>query len=125
MMLRGFRRKLTENYVAFAYAVSTVSATDNPAANVTDRTTSIKTIKRTATPTDLKVFVKLETNHVLALVSMFGVGLGNPFCGCVKDALWSAALVLVELGGILMPARPRGLAWLARRRFQCEFVGLE
>ena len=40
-----------------------ISAADNPAANVTDRTTSIKLTKLTATPVGPKVFLKLETNH--------------------------------------------------------------
>ena len=36
---------------------------NNPAANVTDRTTTIKLTKITATPVNRKVFLKLETNH--------------------------------------------------------------
>lgn len=51
--------------MAAAQAVLTeaVSAADDPAANVTDRTTSIKLTKLTAIPAGPKVFVKLETNH--------------------------------------------------------------
>jgi galactonate dehydratase len=50
--------------MAAAQAVLTeaVSAADNPAANVTDRTTSIKITKLTATPAGPKVFLKVETN---------------------------------------------------------------
>ena len=40
-----------------------VSARDNPAAQVADRTTTIKLTKLTATPVGRKVFLKLETNH--------------------------------------------------------------
>ncbi len=36
---------------------------NNPAANVADRTSSIKLTKLTATPVGRKVFLKLETNH--------------------------------------------------------------
>jgi len=36
---------------------------NNPAANVADRTTTIKITKLTATPMQPKVFLKLETNH--------------------------------------------------------------
>ena len=46
-----------------AMLTEAVSAADNPAANVTDRTTSIKITKLTATPVGPKVFLKLETNH--------------------------------------------------------------
>ncbi|MFN0018575.1 MAG: mandelate racemase/muconate lactonizing enzyme family protein [Pirellulaceae bacterium] len=40
-----------------------VAAQDNPAAQVADRTTTIKLTKLTATPVARKVFLKLETNH--------------------------------------------------------------
>lgn len=40
-----------------------VLAQDNPAAQVADRTTTIKLTKLTATPVGRKVFLKLETNH--------------------------------------------------------------
>ena len=40
-----------------------VEDSTNPAANVTDRTTSIKITKLTATPVMRKVFLKMETNH--------------------------------------------------------------
>ena len=38
-------------------------AADNPAANVADRSSSIRITKLTATPMQRKVFLKLETNH--------------------------------------------------------------
>ena len=40
-----------------------VDDANNPAANVGDRTTTIKITKLTATPMQRKVFLKLETNH--------------------------------------------------------------
>ncbi|MBM81313.1 MAG: hypothetical protein CMJ78_12080, partial [Planctomycetaceae bacterium] len=40
-----------------------VADENNPAANVADKTTSIKITKLTATPMQRKVFLKLETNH--------------------------------------------------------------
>ena len=40
-----------------------VDDANNPAANVTDKTTTIKITKLTATPMQRKVFLKLETNH--------------------------------------------------------------
>ena len=36
---------------------------NNPAANVADKTTTIKITKLTATPVMRKVFLKIETNH--------------------------------------------------------------
>jgi len=39
-----------------------ISKADNPAANVADRTSSIRITKLTATPAGRKVFIKLETN---------------------------------------------------------------
>jgi galactonate dehydratase len=50
----------------FGLAVNTALGADddnNPAANVADRTTTIKITKLTATPMQRKVFLKLETNH--------------------------------------------------------------
>ncbi len=51
--------------VAAANAALTQSlvAADNPAANVADRSSSIRITKLTATPMQRKVFIKLETNH--------------------------------------------------------------
>lgn len=40
-----------------------LSAQENPAANVADRTSSIKITRLTATPVGPKVYVKIETNH--------------------------------------------------------------
>ncbi len=40
-----------------------ISAADNPAANVTDRTSTIKITKITPIPFNRKVYIKLETNH--------------------------------------------------------------
>jgi galactonate dehydratase len=47
----------------FMNAALGVDDANNPAANVTDRTTTIKITKLTATPMQRKVFLKLETNH--------------------------------------------------------------
>ncbi|MFT7643743.1 MAG: hypothetical protein ACI9G1_005509, partial [Pirellulaceae bacterium] len=40
-----------------------VQDANNPAANVADKTTTIKITKLTATPMQRKVFLKIETNH--------------------------------------------------------------
>lgn len=61
------RRQLLTS-VGFAAAGSALlndfcSAEDNPAANVADRSSSIKITRLTATPVGRKVFLKLETNH--------------------------------------------------------------
>ena len=43
--------------------LSEASGQDNPAANVGDRTSTLKITRMTATPVGPKVFLKLETNH--------------------------------------------------------------
>lgn len=61
------RRQLLTSLGAVAAAqtilTDSVSAADNPAANVTDRTSSIKITKITPTPFNHKVYIKLETNY--------------------------------------------------------------
>ena len=48
---------------AFGAMAGAVSAQDNPAAQVADRSSSIRITRMTPTPVGPKVFVKIETNH--------------------------------------------------------------
>ncbi len=52
-----------DRYEASLNAAMGVDDSNNPAAGVADRTTTIRITKLTATPVQRKVFLKLETNH--------------------------------------------------------------
>jgi galactonate dehydratase len=57
------RRTAMAAFGALGALGGAVSAQDNPAAQVADRTSSIKITRLTAIPVGPKVFVKIETNH--------------------------------------------------------------
>jgi len=57
------RRTAMAAFGALGALGGSVSAQDNPAAQVADRTSSIKITRLTAVPVGPKVFVKIETNH--------------------------------------------------------------
>src|SRR5436190_16975819 len=57
------RRTAMAAFGALGALAGSVPAQDNPAAQVADRTSSIRITRLTAIPVGPKVFVKLETNH--------------------------------------------------------------